>query len=532
MVHQQARRATFGPLTLGVLTIGLSLGGRPAQATTDDPTAREKARAIVLEGAKLYERGDFSAALAHFQSAYAVFASPKIHYNLGLAFGGMGRHAQALGAFERFLREASDAAAEQLEDARAQVKRLSGKVAFVTIAGGPEGAEIVLDGVRIGAAPLTGRVPIDPGQHALVVRGTGFGSWTKSFSATAGQLLDFKVDVQGGSAAGQQVGRAAGSPDAVAALPILQAEPPVGGGPSNSAAASEQLVLKGVELRKQRKHLEAYDYFRRAFDISPTARPAAQLGLVEYQLGRWVDSEIHLEQALRAAGDPWIRKNRETIQQALDTVRSHIAYIEIKGTPAGADVSVNGRKVGKLPLEGLVKAGDGYAEVLVGAAGYAPVRQSLNLQAQLTQQFFVTLEPQTPAISGGRLSSAGGRGAAESSLSSPRPPEGQANDLSSGSASLRVAALVAAAVGVAAIGYGALQTYRVLKLTEEVRRTDNQGIARGRAAERNQWLGYGAGGGALAIGAVLYWLAQPDQAEPVALSVTAHRDVFFVSLRM
>ena len=293
-----------------------------------------------------------------------------------------------------------------------------------------------------------------------------------------------------------------------------------------AAAAAEELVLQGVELRKQRKHLEAYDRFRRAFEISPTPRPTAQLGLVEYQLGRWVDAEVHLEQAVKAPDDPFIRQNRETINQALETVRSHIAYLEIKGTPDGAEVSVNGRKVGALPLAGLVKAGDGYAEVLVSAPGYRTTRHTLNLQPALTQQFFVTLERQPPP---------GAPGVSSTSLddrASREAPDGDPSP-SSGSPRLRTAGLATGAVGIAALGYGLYQTYRVRTLSEDVRRADTQGVARGRAAERQQWLGYGLGAAALATSTLLYWLGKPTERPPaLSLAAVAAPDTFLFSLHL
>jgi eukaryotic-like serine/threonine-protein kinase len=94
--------------------------------------------------------------------------------------------------------------------------------------------------------------------------------------------------------------------------------------PPTIHAAAEDLVQKGVALRRQGEHAEAYDYLRQAFELSPTPRPSAQLGLVEYELRRWVDAETHLQQALKSPDDTWVRKNRETLVEALHTVQSHI----------------------------------------------------------------------------------------------------------------------------------------------------------------------------------------------------------------
>src|SRR4051794_1319368 len=77
-------------------------------AAAADP-ARDRARSLLAEGAQLYEAGDFPAALKRYEDAYALVPSPKILYNFGLVYQGMGRKAEALAYFERFLLEARDA---------------------------------------------------------------------------------------------------------------------------------------------------------------------------------------------------------------------------------------------------------------------------------------------------------------------------------------------------------------------------------------------------------------------------------------
>jgi hypothetical protein len=288
--------------------------------------------------------------------------------------------------------------------------------------------------------------------------------------------------------------------------------------------AAEELIRKGVELRRQRKDLEAYDYFRRAHELRPTPRPTAQLGLVEYQLGRWVDAERHLDEAVRSTDHPWIQQNRATIDEALATVRTHIAFIELRGSPAGAEVEVNGRKVGKLPLADLVKAGEGYAEVLVTAPGHTPVRRTLNLQAALTQQLFVTLE----SI---------GAGSPPGPTAGPPPAGGLREEAARPRRGVRAAGLALGAGGLAALGYGVYQTFQVKRLSEQVRPGDTRGEARGRSAEQRQWLGYAVGAAMIAGGGVLSWFgwARPSQVARrpgVTVAIWPGADGFLVALQL
>jgi hypothetical protein len=89
---------------------------------------RDAARAKLVEGVDALKRGEHQVALESFKQAYALVPSPKIHYDFGLAYLGLGRHAEALSAFERFLAEASDAPADKRDKAAHYVSELRARV--------------------------------------------------------------------------------------------------------------------------------------------------------------------------------------------------------------------------------------------------------------------------------------------------------------------------------------------------------------------------------------------------------------------
>ncbi len=68
--------------------------------------------------------------------------------------------------------------------------------------------------------------------------------------------------------------------------------------------------------------------------------------------------------ALDHADDPWIVKNGEALRAALDTVRGHLGWVLVEANVSGADLRVDGRHVGKLPLPRVrLLAGAGHVEV-------------------------------------------------------------------------------------------------------------------------------------------------------------------------
>jgi hypothetical protein len=149
-----------------------------------------------------------------------------------------------------------------------------------------------------------------------------------------------------------------------------------GAGSSNEA---DGLIRHGIELRKAHDDEGAAREFQKAYDQVHTPRAAGQLGLAEQALGRWEDAERHVGEALRAAGDSWVMKNRSILDEALGAIQGHLARIEVIGDPEGADVAVNGRMVGKLPLQEVVRVSAGEVEVELHASGYVPMQRTLTI---------------------------------------------------------------------------------------------------------------------------------------------------------
>lgn len=144
-----------------------------------DPHARDKARAKLTEGAWLFQAGDYVTALTSFEQAHAMFPSPKIFYNIGLANEKLGRWGAAFMAFERFLRHSTESPREHVVHSREQLERLSPKVAFVAVSCDVSDAEVRLDGDWIGRTPLPNRT-----RSTLARTKSRFGAWTWGAAAS------------------------------------------------------------------------------------------------------------------------------------------------------------------------------------------------------------------------------------------------------------------------------------------------------------------------------------------------------------
>ncbi len=148
---------------------------------------------------------------------------------------------------------------------------------------------------------------------------------------------------------------------------------------ARAADDAEKLIRHGIELRKAHDDEGAARAFQQAYDQVHTPRAAGQLGLAEQALGRWEDAERHVGEALRAGSDPWVGKNRATLDEALGMIEAHLGRVEVLGDPEGAEVSVNGRSVGKLPLAEAVRVSAGQVDVDLRAPGYVAAQRTLTI---------------------------------------------------------------------------------------------------------------------------------------------------------
>jgi hypothetical protein len=169
------------------------------------------------------------------------------------------------------------------------------------------------------------------------------------------------------------------------------------------AAEVEALIAKGNELRRAGTPGPALPYFQKAYQLARTPRTSGQLGLAELAAGYPVEAAEHLAAALETPNDPSIAKFQQMLADALTRARSQIGELAIQGGPAGAEVVINGRTVGTLPLASPVKLPARSAEVLVRAPGHTERRELVPIAPGQRHALTVNLEmiekpPEQPAV--------------------------------------------------------------------------------------------------------------------------------------
>lgn len=292
---------------------------------------------------------------------------------------------------------------------------------------------------------------------------------------------------------------------------------------ANAAPANEpeRLIQRGLDLRRKGQDFEAVELFQKAYDLAPTPRSCAQLGLAEQATARWAEAEEHLDKALAAVNHAWIRKNRVVLESSLATVRARVGQIDLRGEPPGSELLVNGRPRGRLPLAAPVRVSEGQVELELRNPGYTSMTRTLNLAGGQILHLYMGLAStaaqgiQTPSNKTGPAA-----GIVETSGALPATPPGRP---------YRITAIAAGVVALAGAGFGLWQGVRVERFQKDYERaatnTDRESFRKdGERAETLQWVGYGVGAAAAAGSAVIWYLGiRADRSGSSAMSETLWR---------
>ncbi|HVZ35523.1 MAG TPA: PEGA domain-containing protein, partial [Polyangiaceae bacterium] len=152
----------------------------PAPASTPAPVApsptpepppidlTEQAKQLFLLGAEAFGAQRNADAIRYFRKAARLVPSPKLIYNIALAYDEMGDGAHALAEYRSFLAQEPDS------EHRANVERridalerqlTSAGVQLLTVASSPPGALVQVGGESVGVTPWSGE--LSPGVHQV-----------------------------------------------------------------------------------------------------------------------------------------------------------------------------------------------------------------------------------------------------------------------------------------------------------------------------------------------------------------------------
>ncbi len=149
------------------LAFATLLAAAPALAQPDEKL--DEAMVHFKRGAEFYDENNFRGALIEFQRAYELAPSWKILFNIGQVEMELKNYAGALTAYTRYLREGGpDVPPSRVTQVNAEIDRLKGRIGQLTVRTA-DGAEVLIDDLSVGHAPLPTALPVNAGRHEIVV---------------------------------------------------------------------------------------------------------------------------------------------------------------------------------------------------------------------------------------------------------------------------------------------------------------------------------------------------------------------------
>jgi len=153
------------------------------------------------------------------------------------------------------------------------------------------------------------------------------------------------------------------------------------------------LIGQGLKAMRKGDYQAALDAFRRAHRARPTPRSHTEIGLAEQALHLWVEAEADLASALAEPGDAWLQEHRPLIEKALADIRSHLGLLSIESGPPGAEVEIDGKPRGLLPLTAPIFLRPGPATVEITAPERQPWRRQVDIVSGETTRVAPIFEP-------------------------------------------------------------------------------------------------------------------------------------------
>jgi hypothetical protein len=139
------------------------------------PPATQEAAQRFDKGLTLYTAGNYEAALAEFEAAYAVDSRFEVLFNIAVSQKRLFRYDDARKTFSRYLSVGQDkvpAARRALVEKEVdEMLRLTAQLTFRVQ---PAGARVTIDGVFVGSAPLDVARLVGPGTRVVIIEAEGY----------------------------------------------------------------------------------------------------------------------------------------------------------------------------------------------------------------------------------------------------------------------------------------------------------------------------------------------------------------------
>jgi hypothetical protein len=183
------------------------------------------------------------------------------------------------------------------------------------------------------------------------------------------------------------------------------------GVPSTSAAQEtsslEALIQEGIRLRRDGDDEKALEVFHQAERLQPSSvRVLLHLATAAQAAGHWVEADTYIRRVFEYRDDPYYRRYQSDIAMVEQLIATRVGRFQVVGAPKGAEVRLNGRVVGRLPMEEPERLEAGNYQLEVVSNGHYALRRPQRIPGGVLTREVVELGPERSASSAASVSDA------------------------------------------------------------------------------------------------------------------------------
>jgi hypothetical protein len=299
---------------------------------------------------------------------------------------------------------------------------------------------------------------------------------------------------------------------------------------ADATQEARQHFDRGLELVDDGQYSEAIVEFNRCYELKPHYAVFYNIGQAYIALARPVEAAAALRRYLDEGGKTIDAKRRADVDKEIRRQQARIATIDIRVSPGGAMVRLDGREIGTSPLSAPVSVGVGTHTVTASLMGYEPGEATatvaggdrgsveLNL-VQITRAGAANAAPPPPPPPSGAGSTPPAPDTAAPTPAAPAPVVPPTADTSSSGSTMRTLGVLIAATGVVGLGTGTTLWFVASAKHEDALSEHQLGnhTSDRRLQRQSEQLvpyanvGFIGGGFLVAAGAVLYLAAPSDR---------------------
>ena len=199
------------------------------------------------------------------------------------------------------------------------------------------------------------------------------------------------------------------------AWPIAVVAQPEPASEESKNEQAERLLHEAAALAKKNDWAGARKLLKQSFQLVPASETAANLGQAAYRLGDHAEAAEYFSFALRTLSPSIPAAKRKAIEKMRDAAKQEVGEVAVSVEPDGAEVSVDGRVVGKAPLPAPIYLSPGDHQLTATSHGYGDVGRIVTAKKGERTEVEVKLLWQGTSTAGTGGAPAGTGGAASGS---------------------------------------------------------------------------------------------------------------------